>query len=172
MAAALRNGPPISRLARTKRRERGVARRPDKPRPNPHPRPDPAAAVTGRSMEFLPICPLAVFYTREVGNCFCQGPFLAALPAAVRGCGGAGREGGRAVMCWAPSLHSLRSLLRSIPVMRFGNCSDLVRWPPSPQLLREKRERERERERRAGEGAHPFFAGRKWRRKWFVRLTD
>ena len=158
--AALRNGPPISRLARTKRRERGVARRPDKPRPNPHPRPDPAAAVTGRSMEFLPICPLAVFYTREVGNCFCQGPFLAALPAAAR-CGGAGREGSHVL----GSLHSLRSLLRSIPVMRFGNCSDLVRWPPSPQLLRE---RERERERRGGV---PLFCRPQMEEK-MVRPTD
>ena len=162
--AALRNGPPISRLARTKRRERGVARRPDKPRPNPHPRPDPAAAVTGRSMEFLPICPLAVFYTREVGNCFCQGPFLAALPAAVRRCGGAGREGGQSCVGLPPlpplpppfnSSYAVWKLLRSRP-MAFVAAT----------VEREERERER------GEVAYPFFAGRKWRRKWFVRLTD
>ena len=36
----------------------------------------------------------------------------------------------------------------------------------------EREERERERERERGEVAYPFFAGRKWRRKWFVRLTD
>ena len=34
-------------------------------------------------------------------------------------------------------------------------------------------EREREREAdEAGEVAYPFFAGRKWRRKWFVCRTE
>ena len=58
--------------------------------------------------------------------------------------------------------------------MRFGNGSDLARWPRSLACsgggLAATASRERGGE--AGEVAYPFFAGRKWRRKWFVCRTN
>ena len=124
-------------------------RRPDNQRLNPH---------LG-SLEFLLICPTAFFSTREVGSCS-WGPFLvvchtsrdpvSARPEkseksgllSLRRCSGADRD---SHVLGRRSSFLRSSFPRSIPVMRFGNCSDLIRWPPRrlPQLLRENERRAR-----------------------------
>ena len=67
-----------------------------------------------------------------------------------------------AVMCWAvPRSSSVQFQLCGLemaPISPDGRAASLA---PAACF-----------EREAGEVAYPFFAGRKWRRKWFVCRTD